>query len=36
LLGQHNDDVLAELGADEGERAALRQRAVIGNRPLGL
>jgi crotonobetainyl-CoA:carnitine CoA-transferase CaiB-like acyl-CoA transferase len=36
LIGQHNDAVLGELGATDDERAALRQRAVIGNRPLGL
>ncbi|HEY7106962.1 MAG TPA: CoA transferase [Acidimicrobiia bacterium] len=34
-LGQHNDEVLAELGVDEGARAALRSAGVIGDRPVG-
>jgi crotonobetainyl-CoA:carnitine CoA-transferase CaiB-like acyl-CoA transferase len=34
-LGQHNDEVLAELGVDEAGRAALRTAGVIGERPVG-
>jgi crotonobetainyl-CoA:carnitine CoA-transferase CaiB-like acyl-CoA transferase len=34
-LGQHNDDVLAELGVSEQQRAALREQHVIGERALG-
>jgi crotonobetainyl-CoA:carnitine CoA-transferase CaiB-like acyl-CoA transferase len=29
-LGQHTDEVLAELGRDEAERARLREDAAIG------
>jgi crotonobetainyl-CoA:carnitine CoA-transferase CaiB-like acyl-CoA transferase len=32
LLGQHNDEVLAELGVTEAERAVLRADGVIGDR----
>ena len=32
-LGQHNDEVLAELGVDEAGREALREAKVIGTRP---
>jgi formyl-CoA transferase len=28
-LGQHTDEVLAELGLDEGQRAALRAAGVV-------
>jgi crotonobetainyl-CoA:carnitine CoA-transferase CaiB-like acyl-CoA transferase len=34
-LGQHNDEVLAELGVDADARAALRESGVIGERPVG-
>ena len=30
LLGQHTDEVLAELGVDESARQALRAQGVIG------
>jgi crotonobetainyl-CoA:carnitine CoA-transferase CaiB-like acyl-CoA transferase len=33
LLGQHNDEILAELGIDAAERARLRREGVIGERP---
>lgn len=33
LLGQHNDEILAELGISADERARLRRDAVIGERP---
>jgi crotonobetainyl-CoA:carnitine CoA-transferase CaiB-like acyl-CoA transferase len=35
-LGQHNDEVLEELGISASERAGLRERGVIGERPAGL
>ncbi len=35
-LGQHNDEVLAEVGVDAAERDALRAAGVIGERPTGL
>ena len=35
LLGQHNDEILAELGVDAAERERLRREAVIGERPVG-
>jgi crotonobetainyl-CoA:carnitine CoA-transferase CaiB-like acyl-CoA transferase len=35
-LGQHNDEVLEELGLSASERAGLRERRVIGERPAGL
>jgi crotonobetainyl-CoA:carnitine CoA-transferase CaiB-like acyl-CoA transferase len=34
-LGQHNDEVLAELGVDADARAALRDAGIIGERPVG-
>ena len=34
-LGQHNDEVLAELGVDADTRAALRAAGLIGDRPAG-
>lgn len=34
-LGQHNDEVLAELGLDAAARTRLREAGVIGERPLG-
>jgi crotonobetainyl-CoA:carnitine CoA-transferase CaiB-like acyl-CoA transferase len=34
-LGQHNDEILAELGVDAHERAALREAGLIGERPAG-
>ncbi|MEX1009230.1 MAG: CoA transferase [Acidimicrobiia bacterium] len=34
-LGQHNDEVLAELGVDADARAALREAGLIGDRPAG-
>jgi crotonobetainyl-CoA:carnitine CoA-transferase CaiB-like acyl-CoA transferase len=34
LLGQHNDEILAELGIGPEERARLRREGVIGERPL--
>jgi crotonobetainyl-CoA:carnitine CoA-transferase CaiB-like acyl-CoA transferase len=33
LMGEHNDEVLAELGVDDEHRATLRARQVIGERP---
>ena len=36
LLGQHNDEVLAELGFDADGLAQLRAEQVIGEVPLGL
>jgi crotonobetainyl-CoA:carnitine CoA-transferase CaiB-like acyl-CoA transferase len=36
LLGQHNDEVLAELGFDADGLARLRDEQVIGEVPLGL
>ena len=35
-LGQHNDELLGELGVDAAERDALRVAGVIGERPSGL
>ena len=32
-LGQHNEEVLAEMGISEAERAELRAKQVIGDRP---
>ncbi len=34
-LGQHNDEVLAELGVEEGQRDLLRKNGVIGDRLAG-
>jgi crotonobetainyl-CoA:carnitine CoA-transferase CaiB-like acyl-CoA transferase len=34
-LGQHDDEVLHELGYDAAEIARLRETAVIGDRPIG-
>jgi crotonobetainyl-CoA:carnitine CoA-transferase CaiB-like acyl-CoA transferase len=34
-LGQHNDEVLSEIGLDESARGRLRQRGVIGDRLSG-
>nr|WP_181410663.1 CoA transferase [Nocardioides humi] len=31
MLGQHNDEILADLGFDEDERAVLRRDGVIGD-----
>jgi crotonobetainyl-CoA:carnitine CoA-transferase CaiB-like acyl-CoA transferase len=36
LLGQHNDEVLSELGFDAAGRERLRAEQVIGEVPLGL
>jgi crotonobetainyl-CoA:carnitine CoA-transferase CaiB-like acyl-CoA transferase len=36
LLGQHNDEVLAEAGFGPDDRARLRDEQVIGEVPLGL
>ncbi|HEY8546170.1 MAG TPA: CoA transferase [Acidimicrobiales bacterium] len=36
LLGQHNDEVLGELGLDAEALARLREEQVIGEVPLGL
>ncbi len=33
LLGQHNDEVLAEIGLGEGRRSELRALGVIGEEP---
>ena len=33
LLGQHTDEVLAEIGVDDASRRALRERGVIGPAP---
>ncbi|MDQ1533443.1 MAG: hypothetical protein QOF28_1204, partial [Actinomycetota bacterium] len=33
-LGQHNDEVLRELGLDDADLAALRDQHVIGDTPL--
>lgn len=35
-LGQHNDEVLVELGVDEAERQRLAAERVIGTRPVWL
>ena len=35
-LGQHNDEVLAELGVEAGERDLLRKNGVIGDRLAGF
>jgi crotonobetainyl-CoA:carnitine CoA-transferase CaiB-like acyl-CoA transferase len=35
-LGQHNDEVLRELGLGESEIAALREKKIIGERPACL
>jgi len=35
-LGQHNDEVLRELGLGDGEIAALRAKRVIGGRPAWM
>jgi crotonobetainyl-CoA:carnitine CoA-transferase CaiB-like acyl-CoA transferase len=35
LLGQHNDEVLAELGIDATERDALRRQHIIGEELIG-
>jgi crotonobetainyl-CoA:carnitine CoA-transferase CaiB-like acyl-CoA transferase len=35
-LGQHNDEVLAELGLDEAERQRLADERIIGTRPVWL
>src|SRR5207245_973064 len=34
-VGQHNDEVLRELGLADADLAGLRERAIIGERPLG-
>jgi crotonobetainyl-CoA:carnitine CoA-transferase CaiB-like acyl-CoA transferase len=36
MLGQHNDEVFAELGLDDESRHALRADGVIGERPAGM
>jgi crotonobetainyl-CoA:carnitine CoA-transferase CaiB-like acyl-CoA transferase len=35
-LGEHNDEVLSELGLSPDEIAALREHGIIGDRPAGL
>jgi crotonobetainyl-CoA:carnitine CoA-transferase CaiB-like acyl-CoA transferase len=35
LLGEHNDEVLSELGVDAAERQRLRQLKVIGEELVG-
>ncbi|HEX2381056.1 MAG TPA: CoA transferase [Acidimicrobiales bacterium] len=35
-IGQHNDEVLTELGLSPAEIAALREAGVVGERPTGL
>jgi crotonobetainyl-CoA:carnitine CoA-transferase CaiB-like acyl-CoA transferase len=35
-LGEHNDEILAELGVDEAERKQLEADRVIGTVPIGL
>jgi crotonobetainyl-CoA:carnitine CoA-transferase CaiB-like acyl-CoA transferase len=35
-LGEHNDEVLTELGLTPEEIAALGEQGVIGDRPAGL
>ena len=34
MLGEHNDEVLAELGLDAAELDRLRSEHVIGNAPV--
>jgi hypothetical protein len=34
MLGEHNDEVLAELGVDSTERGRLEAEGVIGRRPV--
>jgi crotonobetainyl-CoA:carnitine CoA-transferase CaiB-like acyl-CoA transferase len=36
LLGQHNDEVLSELGTTGEELATLRRDGIVGNRPAAL
>ncbi|MBU3993375.1 MAG: CoA transferase [Alphaproteobacteria bacterium] len=35
MLGQHNDEVLAELGLGPDDRASLAERRITGTKPLG-
>jgi crotonobetainyl-CoA:carnitine CoA-transferase CaiB-like acyl-CoA transferase len=35
-LGQHNDELLAEIGFDARDRAALEEAGVVGTVPVGL
>ncbi len=35
LLGEHNDEILGEIGVDAAERQRLRQRKVIGEELAG-
>ena len=35
LLGQHNDEILDELGLGATERATLRQQGIIGEQLVG-
>ena len=35
LLGEHNEEILEELGVDADERARLAARHVIGDTPVG-
>jgi crotonobetainyl-CoA:carnitine CoA-transferase CaiB-like acyl-CoA transferase len=35
-LGQHNDEILAELGVDDDRRKQLRESGVVGERPARL